>query len=166
MPPATPLVGVVDRAHALEAPRAERNAGRRRDVEQHPIGLQVDGQDASLFQREDPREYRGDAHGGAGLLCLLGSCKVAPPPVRAFFTPSEPSPTHDPSAIRPRHAAATATALPSNLRESLEIPHDLRGERKAAPSTPEQKMAEPGKFAQESAKAGILLMTGGLQRPS
>jgi hypothetical protein len=33
------------------------------------------------------------------------------------------------------------------------------------PPTPE-KMARLGKFTQESAKAGILLMTGGLQRPT
>jgi hypothetical protein len=33
------------------------------------------------------------------------------------------------------------------------------------PPTPE-KMAKLGKFAQESAKAGILVMTGGLQRPT
>ncbi|HLK37463.1 MAG TPA: YciI family protein [Polyangiaceae bacterium] len=33
------------------------------------------------------------------------------------------------------------------------------------PPTPE-KMAKLGKFAQESAQAGILVMTGGLQRPS
>jgi hypothetical protein len=34
-----------------------------------------------------------------------------------------------------------------------------------APPTPE-KMAEIAKFSQESAKSGILLMTGGLQRPT
>ena len=33
------------------------------------------------------------------------------------------------------------------------------------PPTPE-KMAELGKFAQESAQAGILVLTGGLQRPT
>lgn len=33
------------------------------------------------------------------------------------------------------------------------------------PPTPE-KMAKLGQFAQESAKAGILVMTGGLQRPT
>jgi hypothetical protein len=33
------------------------------------------------------------------------------------------------------------------------------------PPTPE-KMAALGKFAQETAKAGILVMTGGLQRPT
>src|ERR1700722_10567929 len=34
-----------------------------------------------------------------------------------------------------------------------------------APPTPE-KMAEIARFTQESAKAGILVMTGGLQRPT
>jgi hypothetical protein len=34
-----------------------------------------------------------------------------------------------------------------------------------APPTPE-KMAQLGQFAQETAKAGILVMTGGLQRPT
>jgi len=34
-----------------------------------------------------------------------------------------------------------------------------------APPTPE-KMAEIGKFAQDMAKSGVLLMTGGLQRPT
>jgi hypothetical protein len=34
-----------------------------------------------------------------------------------------------------------------------------------APPSPEQ-MAEIGKFTEEMAKAGVLLMTGGLQRPS
>src|ERR1035438_6497781 len=90
MPPATPLVGVVDRANAFEAPRAERHAGGRRDVEQHPLGLQVDREDARLLQREDPREYRGDAHGGTGLLCWLGSCKVAPPPCALSSPPRNP----------------------------------------------------------------------------
>src|ERR1019366_1340259 len=118
VPPATPLVAVVNRTNALEAPRAERHAGGRRDVEQHPLGLQVDRDDAGLLQREDPREYRSDAHGGTGLLCWLGSCKVAPPPCALSSPPWLPSAARDPSAIRLRYATASAPALPSNLGES------------------------------------------------
>jgi hypothetical protein len=37
--------------------------------------------------------------------------------------------------------------------------------KQSAPATP-AKMAEIAKFSQEMAKAGVLLMTGGLQRPT
>src|ERR1700691_5655383 len=80
-------------------------------------------------------------------------------------------------SCRPCRSALPSVDDPSKPRQERRRRPARKGRRNAMkflmtyepkvkePPTPE-KMARLGKFTQESAKAGILLMTGGLQRPT